>query len=161
VRQLGQSPGVSAAALVAGLDDPDPLVRGCTVHALLHLNPDDVGARLLETNGRWSAERTLLACEAAGRAGASPLRTLLAERVCAAAGDEADALLRAHAAAACVRVLGAGRAAAFVADPDWTVRARLAGALAALPPSPEGQAALERLAADAHPTVRGLAAHAG
>jgi hypothetical protein len=161
VRQLGQSPGVSAAALVAGLDDPDPLVRGCAVHALLHLNPDDVGARLLETKGRWSAERTLLACEAAGRAGASPLRTLLAERVCAAAEDETDALLRAHAAAACVRVLGAGRAAAFVADPDWTVRARLAGALAALPPSPEGQAALERLAADAHPTVRGLAAHAG
>jgi len=161
VRQLGQSPGVSAAALVAGLDDPDPLVRGCTVHALLHLNPDDVGARLLETDGRWSAERMLLAGEVAGRAGALPLRTHLAERVCAAAGDETDPSLRAHAAAACVRVLGAGRAEAFVADPDWVVRARLAAALAALPPSPERQAALERLAADTHPTVRGLAAHAG
>ena len=161
MRQLGQSPGVSAAALAAGLDDPDPLVRGCTVHALLHLDPDDVGARLLETSGRWSAERTLLACEVAGRAGGSPLRTLLAERVCAAARDETDAPLRAHAAAACVRTLGAGRAAALVADPTWVVRARLAGALAALPPTPERQAALERLAADTHPTVRGLAANAG
>jgi hypothetical protein len=161
VRRLGQSPGASAAALAAGLDDPDPLVRGCAVQALLHLNPDDVGARLLETNGRWSAERTLLACEVSGRMGASPLRTLLAERICAAAGDDADALLRAHAAASCVRVLGAGKAAAFTADPNWTVRARLAGALATLPPTPERQAALRRLAADSHPTVRALAVHAG
>lgn len=161
MRLLGQVPGISAAALTTGLDDPDPLVRGSAVHALLHLDPDDVGARLLETNGRWSAERTLLACEVAGRAEASRLRPRLAERACVAARDEADARLRAHAAAACVRVLGAGRAAAFVADPEWLVRARLAGALAALPPTPERQAALERLAADTHPTVRGLAVNAG
>lgn len=161
MRQLGQSPGASAADLAAGLDDPDPLVRGCTVHALLHLNPDDVGARLLETTGRWSAERTLLAGEVARRAGDSSLRSLLAERLCAEAGVEADAPRRAQAAAACVHVLGAGRAGAFVNDPDWAVRARVAGALAALPPTPERQAALERLAADPHPTVRGLANHAG
>jgi hypothetical protein len=161
VRQLGQAPGATAAALVAGLDDPDPLVRGCTVHALLHLNPDDVGARLLESDGRWSAERTLLAGELAGRAAALPLRQELAERACAAAAGERDALLRAQAAAACVRVAGAARAAAFVDDPDWTVRARVGAALAALPPTQDRQDALARLATDPHPTVRGLAARAG
>ena len=131
------------------------------MHALLHLDPDDVGARLLENTGRGSAERTLLACEVAGRGTDQRVRALLAERACAAARDEGDALLRAQAVAACVRVEGAGRAAAFAADPDWVVRARLAGALVALPPTPERQAALERLVADAHPTVRGLAANAG
>jgi hypothetical protein len=161
VRQLGQAPGATAAVLAAGLDDPDPLVRGCTVHALLHLNPDDVGARLLESNGRWSAERTLLAGEIAGRAAAWPLRQALVERVCAAAAGERDALLRAQAAAACVRTAGAARAAAFVDDADWTVRARVGAVLAALPPSQDRQDALARLASDPHPTVRGLAARAG
>ncbi|MCU0229991.1 MAG: hypothetical protein MUC67_01300 [Acidobacteria bacterium] len=161
MRRLGQVPGVPAAALAPGLDDPDPLVRGCTVQALLHLDPDDVGARLLGTSGDWNAERTLLAGELAGRVRALPLRTALAERACAAAAAERDALGRAQAASACVRVLGPDRAADFIRDPDWTVRARVAGALTELPPTTERQDALAKLAEDPHPTVRGLVARAG
>lgn len=148
-----------AAKLERGLDDPDPLVRGCAVHGLLHLDPNDVGAMLLGTMGRGSAERALLTSIVARSATEPGLRERLVERACEIARGTPDAGIRGHAAAACA--IGSAPAAAdFARDPSWIVRARLVEALRSGDgrlEAAEREALIERLGEDPHPTVRRLA----
>ncbi len=162
MRQLGTQAGVDDAALAArlelGLEDPDPLVRGCAVHGLLHLHPDDVGAMLLARPGAESAERAVLTSLVARRAEDPLLQMHLVEQSCAAARGTADPGTRAHAAGSCA-IGSLAAAEEFSRDPSWIVRARVVEALFSGDgplTADQREALIGRFGDDPHPTVRRL-----
>ncbi len=172
VRALGEESPVALEPLIAALDDPDALVRGSAVIALLEEEPELVLGGL-EAARKMRESRSpgpnphpgprILEYELIARASMNQRLASMNHDPCTAALLEPDALVRSRAVAACVRVGSpdAGWLAMATGDTSWSVRARLATALST-PAKTDRLAAeaLNRLGEDQHMTVRRAARRA-
>lgn len=166
VRALGDVSPVALEALIQALDDPDALVRGSAVIALIDEDPERVLAALQDHRQERESSALgrspypgprILEYELIARASMSQRLDSTRTSLCAAALAEPDALVRSRAFASCVRagVPDAQWLESATRDPAWAARARLAEALSSLAAfDPAALEALRRLADDDHTTVR-------
>ncbi|PTA42682.1 HEAT repeat domain-containing protein [Micromonospora sp. RP3T] len=164
---LGALPAVhldprAYALVVTALRDPDAWVRDQAVLLLAWSAPPAVVDHLVELTAdpAWPV-RTVLG-EAIGRRAAHSDRVPVAAAALGVLLDDPESSVRAGA----VRGLGLlgvppDALRSRVDDPDWWVRAAVAGVLAAaLPRWPPARPLLARLSEDSNPTVRATAAAA-
>lgn len=123
-------------------------------------------AALCRSRAEWPACRdalrfVVLERSERARAAGRPAEALFAgdaelTDTCGWARTERDPAFRSRAAAACARehVTDAALLQSLARDPDWRVRARVAGVLASHSREAGAAAVLQLLARDPHPTVR-------
>ena len=170
------SSAADLGTLIPALEDPDALVRGSAVIALLREDPEHVlavlAARRKERESTAPGDTPypgprILEYQLIARASMTPS---IRERfeptdhpICAAALAEPNAFVRSRAMSACVRVGTPDREwlKTAIRDTSWVARTRLADALSSQAGTdPASAEALRLLADDQHETVRQAARRA-